>query len=72
MASANIPYRRQIEEEVEKIPIEFLPSLLKMLQVFRETVALPSAEDTFRDAWREAQSGQTRPISELWTELDVD
>lgn len=72
MSSANIPFRRQIDEEVEKIPVEFLPSLLKMLQVFRETVSLPGAEDTVRAAWKEAQSGQVHPVSELWTGLDGD
>jgi hypothetical protein len=72
MASASTPYRRQIEEEIEKIPMEFLPSLLKLLQAFRETVQLPAAEDTFRAAWKEAKSGQTHPISELWEGIEAE
>ena len=72
MASASTPYRRQIEDEVEKIPAEFLPSLLKLLQAFRETVTLPSAEDTFRESWKEAKSGQTFPVSTLWEGIDAE
>lgn len=71
MASASTPYRKQIEQEVEKIPLEFLPSLLKMMQAFRESVTLPAAEDTFREAWKEARTGQTRPVSELWDGIDA-
>lgn len=33
---------------------------------------LKSAEDTFRQGWLEAQSGQTRPVSELWDGIDAD
>ena len=72
MASASTPYRRQIEEEVERIPTEFLPSLLKLLQAFRETVTLPAAEDTFRESWKEAQLGHTLPISTLWEGIDAE
>ena len=70
MPSASTPYRKQIEEELAKIPLEFLPSVLKVLQAFRETVALPSAEDSFRDAWVEAKQCITHPVSELWDGID--
>ena len=70
MSAASTPYRKQIEEELSKIPLEFLPSVLKVLQAFRETVTLPSAEDSFREAWEEAQQGMTHPIPELWEGID--
>ena len=70
MSSASTSYRKQIEEELAKIPLEFLPSVLKVLQAFRETVALPSAEDSFREAWAEAKTGMTLPLSELWDGID--
>ncbi len=72
MPSTSTPYRRQIEEEMEKIPLEFLPSLLKLLTIFRETVTLPRAEDTFREAWKEAMLDQVHPVSELWKGIDAE
>ena len=50
MASSGSLYKKQI-------PLEFLPSLLKLLQVFRESV-MPAAEDTFRTAFT--------MVEELW------
>ena len=70
MSSASTPYHQQIEEELAKIPFEFLPSVLKVLQAFRETISLPSAEDSFKEAWSEAQLGMKRPVSELWDGID--
>ena len=65
------PYRNQVLEELDKVPAEYLPSLLKMVQAFREGVTLASAEDTFREGWKEAISGQTHPVTELWDETDA-
>lgn len=71
MAMAESLYRTQVLEEVDKLPTEFLPSLLKLVQAFREGVALPSAEASFRHGWQEAISGQTYPIAELWKDVDA-
>ena len=68
MATKNLSYHSQVLDELEKVPAEYLPSLLKMVQAFREGVTLTSAEETFRQGWQEAISGETRPISELWDE----
>jgi hypothetical protein len=32
--------------------------------------ALPLARDSFRQGWREAVAGQTRPVAELWSEIE--
>ncbi len=58
-------------EELEQFPVQYLPSLLKMVQAFREGVALAPVEDTLRQGWQEALSGQTLPINELWDEEDA-
>lgn len=63
--------RQQVLEEVDRIPNEFLPSFLKLVQAFRESVVLPTAEDSFRQAWQETQRGETRPLSELWDGIDA-
>ncbi len=44
MDTAKPLYRSQVIEELDKIPSEYLPSLLKMLRAFREGVTLPTAE----------------------------
>ena len=72
MATADSPYRTQALEEINKIPSEFLPALLKLMRAFREGVTLPSAEESFRQGWDEALSDQTYPISQLWEDLDVE
>jgi hypothetical protein len=34
--------------------------------------ALPSPEESFRQAWLEIKTGKTRPISELWEGIDAE
>ena len=63
-------YRKQVLEEVDRVPVEHLPSLLKMLRAFRESVAMPSAEDSFRQGWQEMLRGELYPVSELWSGVD--
>ena len=72
MATVDSTYRTQVLEEINKIPSEFLPLLLKMMRAFREGVMLPSAEDSFRQGWVEALSDQTQPVSQLWQGPDVE
>ena len=72
MASVQFTYRDQISDEVNRIPEEYLPALLKMTQAFRESVTLPSAEESFRQGWKEAVAGETRPVAELWDGVDAE
>ncbi len=71
MATAKSLHRTEVIEELDKIPSEYLPALVKLLQAFREGVTLPSAEDSFRQGWREAQADETHPVSELWEDIDA-
>ncbi|MBE9094875.1 MULTISPECIES: hypothetical protein [unclassified Tychonema] len=34
--------------------------------------ALPSPEESFRQAWLEIKTGKTRPVSELWEGIDAE
>jgi hypothetical protein len=63
--------RRTVFEEVEKIPTEYLPFLLEILHAFRKSIMLKSAEESFRQGWREGLRGETRPVSELWEGIDA-
>lgn len=59
-------YRAQVLEEVQRIPPEYLAPLLQILRAYRESVTLPSAEESFRDGWREAMQGEVHPVQDLW------
>ena len=39
---------------------------------FRESVMLKPAEDCFKQGWKEAIAGETRPVSELWGGIDAE
>ncbi len=72
MATNITKYREQVLEEIEKTPLEYLPALLRLIRIFRESVTLKSAEDSFKQGWKEAIAGDTEPISKLWEGLDSE
>jgi len=51
--------------------MEHLPYLVKIIRIFREDLTLRPAEDSFRQGWREALRGETKPVSELWKGIKV-
>ncbi len=63
-------YRCQVVEEIDRIPPEYLPSVLQVVRAFRESVTLKGAEASFRQGWGEAVAGETHPVSELWEDID--
>ncbi len=65
-------YEKQLIREIEETPQEYLPNLLQIVRLFRESVVLKPAEDSFRQGWKEATSGETRPVSELWGGIDAE
>ena len=62
-------YRAQVLAEIERIPPEYLAPLLKMVEAFRESVALPTAEESFRQGWTEAMRGELHPLTQLWADV---
>ncbi len=67
-----LTYKEQLQAEIEATPGEYLPALLAIVRVYRQSVALKPAADSFRQGWQEALSGQTLPLSELWQGLDAE
>ena len=65
-------YQSQIIHEIENMPIEYLPNLLKIIQLFKASVTLKLAEESFKNGWQEAIEGDTHPISELWEDIDAE
>ena len=43
-----------------------------ILRTVQVSEALPSAADSFRQGWKEAQSCDTLPVDHLWEGLDVE
>jgi len=60
----------QLIREIQITPGEYLPALLNIVQIFRKSITLKSAENSFRQGWEEAMSGETMPVDELWTGID--
>lgn len=62
----------QAIQEIHQPPQEYLPSLLQIIRLYRESVTLKSAEESFRQGWKEAMTGQTIPVSQLWDGIDAE
>ena len=65
-------FEEQLIKEMRETPEEYYPNLLQIVRLFRESVALKPAGSSFRQGWQEAQMGQTRPVSELWEDIEAE
>ena len=65
-------YEKQLMQEIRGTPDEYLPNLLHIVRLFRESVTLKPAADSFRQGWQEALAGQTKPVSELWDGINAE
>jgi hypothetical protein len=72
MATNVLTYREQVIEEINQTPIEHLPYLVQIIRIFRESLTLKPAEESFKQGWREALRGETKPVSELWEGIDAE
>jgi hypothetical protein len=72
MPAKGSTYQRQLITEIKETPSEYLPNLLQIVRLFRESVGLRPAEASFVQGWKEAVSGDTMPIAELWKGIDAE
>jgi len=72
MATQVLTYGQRLVREINETPTEYLPILLKIVRLFRESVTLKPAEASFRQGWEETLAGETRPVSELWEGIDAE
>lgn len=72
MAIQTLTYAKQLTREIEETPTEYLPALIKIVRLFRESVTLKPAEDSFRQGWKETLADETRPVDELWESIDAE
>jgi len=68
----NMGYEKKLINEIKETPQEYLPNLLEIVRLFRESVVLKPAEVSFYQGWKEAKAGDTRPVSELWDDIDAE
>ena len=71
MTIATKSCRDNVLLEIDALPAEYMPFLLQMMRVFRESVTLKPAGESFRQGWREAQNGMTSPVEKLWDDIDA-
>lgn len=64
-------YEKQLVREIKGTPEEYLPNLLQIVRLFRESVALKPARASFRQGWKEALAGRTRAVADLWEGIDA-
>lgn len=72
MATNVLTYREQVIEEINQTPIEHFPYLVQIIRIFRESTTLKPAEESFKQGWREALRGETKPVAELWEGIDAE
>jgi len=65
-------YEKKLINEMKEKPQEYLPNLPQIVRLFRESVMLKPAEVSFYQGWKEAEGGDTRPVSELWDGIDAE
>ncbi len=66
MAAKVSLYEKQLAREIKGTPKEYLPNLLQIVRLYRESVGLKPARASFRQGLKEALKGDTQPLSELW------
>ena len=52
-------YTKKITKEIRETPDEYLPALLAMIRLFRESVTLKPADESFMQGWQEMLRGET-------------
>ena len=65
-------YEKQLVHEIKGVPEEYRPNLLQIVRLFRESVELKPAEASFKQGWKEALAGETKPIADLWKGIDAE
>ena len=58
MNSYQATYTARIHQEIKETPEEYLPLLLEMIHLFRQSITLKPAEQSLRQGWQEAVNGE--------------
>jgi len=71
MNAYTVAYVEKISQEIRQTPDEYLPTLLEIIRLFRETITLKPAELSFRQGWEEAMQNNLLPVDQLWEDVDA-
>ena len=66
----SISYIDKIENEINQMPPEYLPALFNIVHIFRESVSSKTIEDSFRQGFKEALTGNVHSIETLWNDIE--
>jgi hypothetical protein len=72
MENYQLVYENLLTKEIKATPEEYLPSLLNIIRLFRESVTLKPADLSFKQGWEEAISGETMPLENLWDGINAE
>ena len=66
----------QLQAEIERTPERYRPLLLRLVRSFREGIEedepWPSANESFREGWRDVKAGRVHPVETLWDGIDTE
>ena len=65
-SSSGTVARKKLVHEINSSPQEYIQPLLKIVQVYRESIELKPAKESLKQGLKEALTGETFPIKELW------
>ena len=65
-------YQKVLIRELKEMPKEYLPNLLEIVHLYKESVTLKPARESFRQGWREVKEKKTMPISQLWEGISAE
>ena len=65
-------YEKVLIRELKGMPREYLPNLLEIVHLYKESVTLKPARESFRQGWREVKEKKTMPVSQLWEGISAE
>ncbi|MFH1860055.1 MAG: hypothetical protein ABH870_03445 [bacterium] len=65
-------HKRLFIQELNDMPGEYFSNLLEIVHLFKESVSLKPAKESFKQGWREANKGVTYPVSDLWEGISAE
>lgn len=65
------PIYLEIVNEINNFPEEYLPSLISILKIFKDSLTIKSPEESLKQALIELSEWKTQSIENLWDGIDA-
>ncbi len=59
-------YQEMLLNEIEDVPDEYLPNLIRMVHVFKISITHKPVLESIRQGWQEALNEETELLENLW------